>query len=337
MRTPSWESSPGALDALLSSAFLKGPAQWVDVSNAGSDGNSATVATWLTSSNQPAHWQGTNYEMANTALVMADLYTITLLNGTVLRFTSGSFGVTINGNAFVAGPLLQRQRVKIALGAQADAMGVTLNDSAETPTTIGGVPIIQFISKGGLTNARVVLERLFCSIDNVPVGTLVIFSGRVGAVDGGRHVKTVQVLSDLELLNVMVPRDVFQAGCKNTLFDQWCTLSRAAYTSTSTASGPTDVTQTTFAIALTQADGYFDLGVVTMTSGANAGISRTVKHNVHAASLTVVNPWPYPVVTGDAFSIVPGCDKTQATCTSKFSNVIHFRGEPYIPAPDTVT
>lgn len=34
---------------------------------------------------------------------------------------------------------------------------------------------------------------------------------------------------------------------------------------------------------------------------------------------------------GDAFTIYPGCDKQQSTCSAKFNNLIHFRGFPYVP------
>jgi uncharacterized phage protein (TIGR02218 family) len=53
--------------------------------------------------------------------------------------------------------------------------------------------------------------------------------------------------------------------------------------------------------------------------------------------ITVLQPLPAAVVSGDAFEIYPGCDKTKATCENKFANLIRFRGYPFIPAPETVT
>jgi len=71
-------------------------------------------------------------------------------------------------------------------------------------------------------------------------------------------------------------------------------------------------------------------------TGPNAGISRTVKTHTSGA-LTVLQPWPFAVASGNTFTAYPGCDKAQATCSGKFSNLVRFRGMPYIPIPETAT
>lgn len=290
MLTPSWETSAGALLALLN---------------------------------------GVN---ANE-LWMADLYTFTLLGGQVLRYSGSDIPLTVNGSTFQLGPILKRGPIKRSVGISVDNLTVQL--SAPQTLLVNGTPMIQFISRGGLVNARLQLERLYAGADGVPVGTFIKFTGRVADITGGRHEKTLNIKSDTELLDVMVPRDVYQAGCKNTLFDAACGLTRAALTVSGSATGASDATRTSFPHALGQAAGYFSLGVVTFTSGANSGISRTVRQHTSGA-MVVVQPWPFAVVNGNTFTVTPGCDKTQATCTSKFSNLVHFRGEPYIPAPQTV-
>ncbi len=50
--------------------------------------------------------------------------------------------------------------------------------------------------------------------------------------------------------------------------------------------------------------------------------------------LTLALPLPYPMLTGDAYSLTKGCDKTIATCFSRFNNVVNFRGEPLVPGLD---
>jgi hypothetical protein len=32
--------------------------------------------------------------------------------------------------------------------------------------------------------------------------------------------------------------------------------------------------------------------------------------------------------------LLPGCDRTLATCTNAFNNAVHFAGFPYIPTPE---
>jgi hypothetical protein len=45
-------------------------------------------------------------------------------------------------------------------------------------------------------------------------------------------------------------------------------------------------------------------------------------------------PWFYPVMPGDDFTLLPGCDHSLPTCENVFDNVIHYGGEPYIPPPE---
>jgi len=42
---------------------------------------------------------------------------------------------------------------------------------------------------------------------------------------------------------------------------------------------------------------------------------------------------PFAPAEGDTFNVAFGCDHTQATCQSKFNNLINFRGFPYVPPP----
>jgi uncharacterized phage protein (TIGR02218 family) len=200
---------------------------------------------------------------------------------------------------------------------------------------INGIPLVKFAAIGGFDGARAALWRTFMPVSSwgdVSAGYLIQFSGRTAELEPTRTGVKMNVNSDLELLNVMLPRNVYQAGCVHKLYDAGCALSRAALTvSSAAASGST---QRVINSALAQAAGYFDLGVLTFTAGANTGISRTVKSyapGVHTLSF----PLPSVPAIGDTFTTYPGCDKQQATCNAKFSNVANFGGFPFIPAPET--
>ena len=75
-------------------------------------------------------------------------------------------------------------------------------------------------------------------------------------------------------------------------------------------------------------------GYIRFTGGALDGVRRTIKLHT-TGSLLLFSPLPSAPTVGASFSAYPGCDKLQATCTTKFSNVINFRGAPYIPTPET--
>ena len=81
--------------------------------------------------------------------------------------------------------------------------------------------------------------------------------------------------------------------------------------------------------------GYFAYGKVTFTSGQNAGFTMDVK-TFAPGVVTLAMTLPYPLAVGDTYSIVAGCDKLFGTCKNRYNNVVHFRGEPYIPGQDVI-
>lgn len=297
MKTPSWEPSAGNLATFL-----------------------ANMAT-------------TGYDHQTP---FADLFTFTTVAGTVLRYTSDSIPRTVNGNLFAVGPVINRQQIKVAVGMTVDSLDMTMSDDGTT--LVGSVPLMQFIMGGGFVGARLVHERLFMDASGAFQGTTIEFSGRLSDIKGGRHEQTLRIDSDVTLLDVLIPRDVYQPTCRNTLYDKQCALSRASFQVSGSASGDINAARTVLpTTGLTQANGYFEQGVITMTSGACNGLTRTVKTFLHSTSVEVVYPFPFVIHSGDTFTIVPGCDKTNATCQSKFNNLGNFRAEPYIPPPITVT
>jgi hypothetical protein len=52
-------------------------------------------------------------------------------------------------------------------------------------------------------------------------------------------------------------------------------------------------------------------------------------------TVALVLPFPAAPVAGNAFTAYPGCDYLQGTCSGKFSNLSHFKGEPFVPATET--
>ena len=269
-----------------------------------------------------------------TQVYMQDLFTITLSGGAVVRYTSADVLVTVNALAYAAGPVIKRGTTKLSVGIAVDTLEVGL--ACDASVTIAGVPLLRFIAGGGFDAARIVLARAFAAAPGSAwVGTLDLFQGRVSDTNITRYEASLTVSSDSELLNVMIPRNVYQPGCGNTLFDGTCGLAKAAFSATITASSATDAARTTFSATMGQPAGYYSLGWAVGLTGANAGTGRTVKSSATGA-VTTIQPWPTGVAIGDTFTVYAGCDKQQATCSGKFSNLPRFRGQPYVPAPETV-
>ena len=84
-----------------------------------------------------------------------------------------------------------------------------------------------------------------------------------------------------------------------------------------------------------EVDGYYSYGLLTWTSGLNAGVQSEVKvHTVAGGtigtSFELLFPTPYTITIGDTFSTVAGYDGSIDQCKNKFNNVVNFGGFPHI-------
>jgi uncharacterized phage protein (TIGR02218 family) len=272
-----------------------------------------------------------------------EFYDITLASGTVLRFTNADASIKVGGNTYLTGLTLKRTGAKQKVGLGVQEMVINASPQSDNPAgavMVAGYPFLQAVNVGVFDGARVLFSKGFFNppvlgvLDTTP-GLVAWTQGKISNAVATRSAARLTVADDTQLLNTAMPRNLLQTGCVHTLFDAGCNLSRASFTSTNTVSGTPTVL--TFNSALAHANGYFDLGIVTFTSGPNNGLSRVVKRYVNAGgNVTVIKPWPAPPAAGNSFTISPGCDKLQATCSGKFSNLSRFRGVPYIPVPETI-
>jgi hypothetical protein len=109
---------------------------------------------------------------------------------------------------------------------------------------------------------------------------------------------------------------------------------RAAWTQPATvASAPTQASVVLNADGIEAfADGWFDGGLVTWETGANAGLTREVNGWVQATrTLTLFLSLPGAIAAGDVIRVQPGCDKRFETCRDKFANWVRFRGFEAVP------
>lgn len=280
-----------------------------------------------TGSNNLATWLQTATEIR-----MADLYTITLVTGAVLRYTSWDANLTVLGNLFLAGPPhLRRSQIEEKLGLEVAAL--ELEVLAAQTDTISGIPILQMIASGAFDGASLRIDRLFVDAAGNQIGTVIRFSGVTGAVEevtrtGARL--TVEAL--VSRLSQQLPGIILQPNCTNTLFDARCGLLKSSFAETLAAQAGSTVNKL-FSLSA-KPDGYYDNGQLAFTSGANNGLVKAVRRYV-GQQFFFNSPLPFAPTAGDSFTAYPGCDKTQSTCTNKFSNLTNFEGFPFVPAPET--
>lgn len=83
--------------------------------------------------------------------------------------------------------------------------------------------------------------------------------------------------------------------------------------------------------------GWYDNGQVIWETGGNAAQKAAIDTHQILNEKVRIKLWfeqPYPITIGDEFKLIVGCDKQFATCKSKFSNHLNFRGFPHLPGED---
>jgi uncharacterized phage protein (TIGR02218 family) len=257
--------------------------------------------------------------------IFADLYTFELRNGVTLRYTSGDRDITHDGELFRSGgeisgyALVTGGRMRCVKGLEVDTTEISIAPGVND--TVNGIPMLKAIRQGQFDRAHVLKERAFfalmASYGDTSPGTLIIFSGEIADATPSRTEAKLTVKSDVYLLNVSMPRKVYQASCPHTLGDDGCGVDRSLYAVTSTTL--TGSTAVSIVCGLAQASGHFDLGTVTFNSGANAGLSRSIKA-YEPGSVTLTAPFPNVPEVGDAFTALPGCGKTIPVLASATQN-----------------
>lgn len=170
---------------------------------------------------------------------------------------------------------------------------------------------------------------------------LYLIKGHIGEVTLGRAAFEAEVRSLIQRASQAVGKACSPLCRVKVLGDAECGVNLAGFTFTAqTVQGV--VSRSIFRSASAGVVGkpafYFAYGTLTWTSGANAG--RSVEVRSHDTSnpmeFSLAEPMPYPIVISDQFTIVAGCDRRLETCRDKFSNILNFRGEPFIPGADAV-
>lgn len=267
---------------------------------------------------------------------LPDIYVPTLASPVDTRVTYPANGLKIT-----------RSKTRCIVGLEVDQLDLTVYPSATD--RIGTLSFLAALNNGVLDGATFTLKRAFLSDPTTVVGTRTLFTGQVSDCDFSRTEANIRIKSWLELLNVNVPRNLYQAGCRWTWGDSGCGINKEAYAAVGALSGGS-TNLSLNVTGLTQATGYFDQGVLLFTSGNLLGIKRTILGYTHGAPsvLALGLPLPRNPGYGDTFKVYPGCNKIaghkdlftgqfvlDGDCPVKFNNLLRFGGMPFIPVPET--
>ena len=269
---------------------------------------------------------GLKAELASPSPRIARLLKLTLQDGTVHGYTDHELPLTVDSVVYTPAPGLQSSSYSATANVQVSnqKMGAGFVDVPEDELRGGRVDGAQ-------------IETSWVSWATPADGRLITFTGTLGEItwdETGFEADVVSFMKELE-------RNIgwtYTSSCRHKLFGQVtpgnigaCLVNAASYTFTGSV-GTVVTPKWKFNIsgaAVGKGDKYFSNGVITFTSGNNSGLSSTVK--IHSGEVfELFLPTAFLLNPGDTFSVQAGCDKTAATCKSKFNNIINHGGFPHI-------
>jgi len=294
------------------------------------------------------------YLAARDTFIVTDLYTFALATGEVLRYSGWTSALQIRGTLFPAGslnynaldytdfalgPRFGRSKLATRIGVAPTELDIEI--FAGESDTIGTLSFTDAVRLGLFDGAAIELDRLFAppapdasgGLDT-SLGALVWFYGRVAECDAGRSSIHIKVKSLMNLLATQqMPRRLYQAACTHVFGDAMCGFDRNTLAQTAAALAGSTQSEIRTALSPSPAT-LFDQGTMTGISGANTGLTRTIRQMIGGVAYPF-KAWLYPVMAGDTFRFLPGCDHTVAACQSTFNNLARYGGFPYIPPPET--
>lgn len=245
------------------------------------------------------------------AFTIADLYTLTFLDGTIIRLTSFDRDVVYLGQTYSAlGPRLRRGAISYKRGLE---VSETTLDIYSAPTDIAnaGLSYMASLAKGQWDGARVRGDRVYdpvaqaggaysadLALDVPTLGAAVLGAVNLGAwlvgdAQVGRMTISLTLQSGTVLLNTMIPRHLYQAGCPWQLYDANCKLTRSDFEVSGAViagSSKSRIYLPTIVIPVTAPQGganaptgWLDLGAIAFSSGQNASQRRSIKSFISAA------------------------------------------------------
>lgn len=256
---------------------------------------------------------------------------VTRRTGATLGFTDHDRDLAFDGTTFEAATGFTASDIRSSVGLSVDDLEV---ESALVSSRLSEPAL----AAGDFDAAAVEIFRVNWSD---PAQRVLMRQGALGEVRRTGTAFTAEVRGLAHHLQQPKGR-LYQYACDAELGDQRCAINRNGPANRGTGaivSVTGDRTFVTSGIAAFAA-GWFTRGLLSMTSGANAGRASEVKRHSAINGIVRIELWQslgaLPLA-GDTFVITAGCDKQLATCRDKFANTSNYRGFPHMPGNDFLT
>ena len=247
-------------------------------------------------------------------------------DGVTLGFCSHDRDVEIGGLLYRASPGMLPTSITESIGLQTDGL--------EVSGAIGSTAIREDdLNAGRWDNARLTIFLFDWTDTDAPVRVLA--SGEWGEVSYSDIGFETELRGANSFLDApVVPQT--SPGCRAEFCGAQCGLNAQRYMHTVTVSAVSGEQVSFTPMQIGAANNALSYGNLRWLSGANTGLTIEIFGNGPGA-LTLASAPIFPVAAGTLAQVFEGCDKTIATCSSRFGNAINFRGEPFLPGNDVLT
>lgn len=193
------------------------------------------------------------------------------------------------------------------------------------------IPFLQqYISESPTEVVSVVIERTHSS----ETDSAIIWRGRLTNVKFSENNAELTSEPIFTAMRRPVLRRLYQLNCPHVLYGPVCKVVRSTFMVNATISGISGnvITSPTFSVSInpTFDASWFVGGYVDFVQSGLTSRRFITNHDNGAGSVTLDRPF-VGLANGDAVMAYPGCDRTTATCSGKFTNIENFGGFPYIP------
>lgn len=215
--------------------------------------------------------------------------------------------------------------------------------SQEASAAVANSEVGGFLSVTGFTEADVyagLWDGAFISVfevnySDLTQGVMILGGGNIGELEVTRNAFKAEVRGLTQSLQKQTGR-VVTKGCAWKFGDpDTCRVDLGPLTATGAFTAVADL-RTMTDTARGEAADYWGAGLMTITSGANAGFSMEI-YSFVAGIFVLYLPLPYALEVGDTYSVTPGCRKRYTEdCLGKWLNTNNFGGFPLLPGADKV-
>jgi uncharacterized phage protein (TIGR02218 family) len=252
-------------------------------------------------------------------------------DGAVFGFTTHDRTLSFGGVDYEPDSGFTPSETSSSLGLAVDTMEVegALSSAAIDETDI---------AKGLWDNARIEVYRVNWSN---PAQRVITRKGSLGEVARGDIGFTAEIRGLAHELQQETGR-TYQRPCDAVVGDARCGVDLADpdFTGDGTVVAAIDGRILTVDGLDAFEEGWFFLGRLTWTSGANSGAAMKVSGHLIAHDGSIgLQLWEraaLPIEIGDGFTVTAGCANTFDICKEKFDNGLNFRGFPHMPGNDFV-